>query len=376
MASKAYTFDRVIRLLISLSILLLFLWLLQRLSNVLLPFLTAWLLAYLLQPIVRFFQLTLKIRSRIVAISLTLVVCLAVFVGTLMLLSPLIIKELAKFYQLILTYKNEFNVDKFLPKTWQLDISNYFSHLDLQSILRDENIMTGAKNIAPQLWNIINGSLEFILGLATLIIVFLYTVFILLDYERIAYGWLEIIPKKQRPLISEIVRDLEIGMNRYFRGQAVIALLVAILFMIGFSIIQLPLAIVLGLLIGLLNLVPYLKVIGLIPTAIMGLLQSSETGQNYGSVLLGIAIVFISIQLIEDLFITPKIMGKVTGLNPAVILLSLSIWGSLLGIVGMIIALPMTTLIISYYKRFVLKETSAKPEVEMIEELQKVESFE
>jgi predicted PurR-regulated permease PerM len=360
MSSKVYTFDRVIRLLISLSVLLLFLWLIQRLSNVLLPFLSAWLIAYLLQPIVRFFQQTLKIKSRIIAISFTMILCTVLFTGTIMTLIPVIIKELDKFYELLLAYKNEFNMDQFLPKSWQNEISNYFAHLNLQSILRDENIMSGAKNIAPQLWNFINGSLEFILGLATLIIVFLYTVFILLDYERIAVGWLKIIPKKQRPLITEIVRDLEIGMSRYFRGQALIALLVAILFMIGFSIIQLPLAIVLGLLIGILNLVPYLKVMGLIPTAIMGVLQSSETGQSYGSVLLGIAIVFATIQIIEDLIITPKIMGKVTGLNPAVILLSLSIWGSLLGVAGMIIALPMTTLIISYYKRFVLKETSTK----------------
>ena len=63
---------------------------------------------------------------------------------------------------------------------------------------------------------------------------------------------------------------------------------------------------------------------------------------------------FVIVQGIQDLFIVPKIMGKAMGLNPAVILLSLSIWGSLLGIVGMIIALPITTLLISYYKRFLL----------------------
>ncbi|MBR5172756.1 MAG: AI-2E family transporter, partial [Phascolarctobacterium sp.] len=60
-------------------------------------------------------------------------------------------------------------------------------------------------------------------------------------------------------------------------------------------------------------------------------------------------------QCIQDLFLVPKIMGDVTGMNPAIILLSLSIWGALLGVTGMIIALPMTTLCISYYKRFVLK---------------------
>jgi len=72
--------------------------------------------------------------------------------------------------------------------------------------------------------------------------------------------------------------------------------------------------------------------------------------------LLALLIVIVIVQIVQDLFLTPKIMGKMTGLNPALILLSLSVWGSLLGIVGMIIALPMTTLILSYYKRFVLND--------------------
>jgi len=116
----------------------------------------------------------------------------------------------------------------------------------------------------------------------------------------------------------------------------------------------LPMAITIGLFIGVLNLVPYLQTIGVLPVAFLALVQSVETGTNFWIVLLGCFIVFIVVQGIQDLFLVPKIMGKAMGLNPAVILLSLSIWGSLLGIVGMIIALPITTLLISYYKRFVL----------------------
>ena len=100
----------------------------------------------------------------------------------------------------------------------------------------------------------------------------------------------------------------------------------------------------------------------------LGLLQSFETGQNFTSVLIGIAVVFVVIQLLEDMILTPRIMGKVTGLNPAVILLSLSIWGSLMGMVGLIIALPLTTLMISYYKRFVLEENKAEEAIPAAEE--------
>jgi len=70
--------------------------------------------------------------------------------------------------------------------------------------------------------------------------------------------------------------------------------------------------------------------------------------------------VFAAVQIIQDAFLVPKIMGKITGLNPAIILLSLSIWGSLLGMLGMIIALPLTTLMLSYYQRFIIHKEKIK----------------
>ena len=68
------------------------------------------------------------------------------------------------------------------------------------------------------------------------------------------------------------------------------------------------------------------------------------------------------VQVLQDTIVTPHVMGKIMGLSPAVILLSLSVWGYILGIVGLIIALPVTTLMISYYRRYVIgnKEVSAE----------------
>jgi len=164
------------------------------------------------------------------------------------------------------------------------------------------------------------------------------------------------VPRGKRKFVGEILHDVQDGMNSYFRGQSLIAFIVGILFCIGFSIIGLPLAIPLGLLIGAFNLVPYLQTIGFVPTIVMALIKSYDTGQSVWQILLLCALVFAVVQIIQDAFLTPKIMGHVTGLNGAVILLSLSVWGCLLGFVGLIIALPLTTLLVSYYKRFVLEE--------------------
>jgi predicted PurR-regulated permease PerM len=83
--------------------------------------------------------------------------------------------------------------------------------------------------------------------------------------------------------------------------------------------------------------------------------KAADTGESFWMIMLSALIVFAVVQTIQDTILTPKIMGHVTGLNPAIILLSLSIWGSLLGILGMVIALPMTTLLITYYQRYVIK---------------------
>jgi predicted PurR-regulated permease PerM len=364
--SKPYTFDRVVRIIIGLAILVFIFFLIDKLSRALLPFLIAWLLAYLLQPIVRFFQIKLKFKSLLLSIICTLVLVVGSLIGLIWFLTPMISNEISKLSQLIVLYTKGLNVNTILPLAWQNEIRNYLSHLNIQSILQDENIMTVVKKIAPQLWNLISSSLNFVFGLVVIIIILLYFILILLNYDKLSAGLFKIIPPDYRTLVTEILMDIENGMNRYFRGQALIALIVGSLFAIGFSIIQLPLAIVLGLFIGLINMVPYLKIVGIIPTATMGLLRSVETGQTYLSILLGIAIVFILIQMVEDLILTPRIMGKVTGLNPAVILLCLSIWGTLLGIIGIIIALPMTTLIMSYYKRFVLDKEDKDPQPRQI----------
>ncbi len=143
-------------------------------------------------------------------------------------------------------------------------------------------------------------------------------------------------------------------MNHYFRGQALVALCVGVLFCIGFLIIDMPLAIILGLFIGVLNMVPYLQLISLVPAILLCLVCSVDSGVDFWIIFWKCMAVYCIVQAIQDLFLTPKIMGKAMGLNPAIILLSLSIWGTLLGFLGLIIALPLTTLLLAYYDEYLI----------------------
>jgi len=99
----------------------------------------------------------------------------------------------------------------------------------------------------------------------------------------------------------------------------------------------------------------------------LAMLKAADTGQSFW-LIFGLAVgLFVLVQIITDMIVTPKIMGKMMGLNPAILLLSLSVWGSILGFIGLIVALPLTTLIIAYWKRYVTREheETSEPVLEM-----------
>ena len=208
----------------------------------------------------------------------------------------------------------------------------------------------------PRLFSIIGQTASVVISIIASCITLLYMFFILLDYEYLTNNWIKIFPKKNRPFWQELAKDVERELNNYIRGQGIVALCMGIMFCIGFTIIDFPMAIGLGILIGILDLVPYLHTFALIPTAFLALLKAADTGQNFWMIFGLAVLVFIIVQIISDMVVTPKVMGKAMGLNPAILLLSLSVWGALLGFIGLIIALPLTTLIIAYWQRYVTKE--------------------
>ena len=356
MLEKKITFDSFIRGIISVLIIIGILYLVNYLSGVLLPFFIAWLLAYMIYPLVTFFQYKLKVKNRVASIFIAMLVLLTTLTLAFVVLVPPIIDEFGKVKELLTTYFIEGTQQAHISGTIANFIKENINMAQVQNALNEENITNMIRSILPKAWNIFTQSVNIIASILATFIVLLYTFFILLDYEAIGSGWTDLVPKKYRETSIRIVNDVKDGMNRYFRGQALVAFLVGVLFSIGFVIIDFPLAIGFGLFIGLLNMVPYLQLIALVPTVLLALLKAADTGENFWWILACALIVFCVVQVIQDGFIVPKVMGKITGLNPAIILLSLSIWGALMGVVGMIIALPCTTILLSYYKRYIKKQ--------------------
>lgn len=362
MEDKPFTLDRTVRLLITVAVLVALFLITKQLSGVLLPFLVSWFLAYLIYPIVRFVQYKMHFRSRTLSVVFTLVLLIGIICGAVALLIQPISAEIAKMSAIVSNYLAGINADTLLPAAWQENLRVWMKDINITDLLTNINITTILEKITPYIGGLLGSSINLVMGMFVVFVCLLYLIFILIDYEKISTGIVDIVPKKYRTLVAGITTDLEIGMSKYFRGQAIIASCVGILFAIGFSIMHLPMAIVIGLFIGLLNMVPYMQGFGIPICMLLGLLQSAATGTNYWIILLEITAVFCIVQSIQDLVLNPLIMGKTIGMKPAVMLLSLSVWGSLLGIAGMIIALPLTTVIISYYKRYVLHENGTSEE--------------
>ena len=344
----------IVRSIITVLVLAVLYILIRRLSGVLLPFLISFVVAYMLAPIVKFFQETCRLKNRLLSILVTLLLISGIISGVVAALVPAISKQATSLSQSIKHYINQGDSISYFSPEFNAEITELIQSLDIKALLQSDEIQKGIQKAIPILSEWIGNGINALGRLAVAFVCILYIIFLLIDYEKITKNWLKYIPERFSGMIQMLIKDLDRNMNAYFRGQALVAGIVGVLFAIGFQIIGLPMGIGIGLIIGVLNLVPYMQALGIPPCILLALIQASETGRPVWVTLLCIASVFIIVQTIQDMILVPKIMGDVTGMGPAWILLSLSIWGSLLGVVGMIIALPLTTLLVSYYKRFVL----------------------
>ncbi|MCA1809171.1 MAG: AI-2E family transporter [Kiritimatiellia bacterium] len=353
---RIYDLDRIFRILLKALLLAGTIVLLHYLRHVLLPFAAALLLAYLLNPMVNALQR--RLRRRGLAVFTTLLLTLAATVLLALLIIPMLASEFAAMQPLVRQFaalQPPAWLQRLAPNIHWQQITTEFFNTDFQELFVSHRfwnlIRELLQNVLPGVWNVITGTFSLLLGLLGLAVVFLYTIFLLIDYNRIREIWPTYLPTAWRQPAVTLAHDFNDAMSRYFRGQILIALIVGGMFAVGFRLIGLPLAISLGLFIGLLNIIPYLQVVGMIPALALALLYGTAIEGNPWRLPLLALLVLALVQGTQDLLLTPRIMGRATGLSPALILLSLAVWGKLLGMLGLLIAIPMTCLLLVYYRR-------------------------
>ncbi|SDL40504.1 Predicted PurR-regulated permease PerM [Maridesulfovibrio ferrireducens] len=352
-----YTFDRVFRLALAAGSIWLTVLLLSSLSDVLLPFAVALTLAYLLNPLVELTGRIIKNRMAAVVVTLTVII---VPVGKLLCLAMSMVgSELSHIGKLFAILVNDSAAAKRAAEYLPADIWKFLTDLaqqdDVRQFLSESGVANmlhaAAQKALPGIWNLVSGSAQVFAALAGVFVIILYLVFLLADYDKLR-SWRSHLPEKYRARVSSFIDEFTNITNRYFRTQALIALIIGCLFSAGFMLIDLPLAILLGLLIGLLNMVPYLQIAGLVPAFLFAGLSALATGGSLWGGFAGVAAVFAVVQIIQDAVLVPKLQGESLGLSPWMILLSLSVWGKLLGFLGLVMALPLSCMALAVYRQY------------------------
>ena len=248
------TFDKFVRWtgmgLLVIAILLL----VNYLSNVLLPFFIAWLLAYLLYPAVKFIQYKLKVRVRAIAIIIAMLLVLAFVALVTYLIVPPMIEQFEKLERILRQWLSTTTHSNDITAT----ISGWIqqNQAEFERFFKSRDFADAVKTAMPKVFSFVGQTASIILSIVASIITLLYMFFILLDYELLTTNWIRIFPKKNRPFWSELMQSVERELNNYIRGQGLVALCMGIMFCIGFTIIDFPVAIGLGILIGILGALP------------------------------------------------------------------------------------------------------------------------
>ncbi len=355
--TEKYDVDKIFRFILSIIVLGLFFFLVYYLRTILIPFVIAIIIANLLDPVVDFFE-KYKI-PRVLSIILVFLLIGALFFLLFYFGIPYVINELAQFSKILPNYFDDVKnyileqyrslQDETVKENIDTYIDTIVKNLEASQVI--EKAMSYVTGLFSQLFNII-------FALVGLVIIIMYVFFLLRDIDRLKEKWHLYIPERYRDTVRMVVRDsYEVSLN-FFRGQIIIVSILGVLFSIGFTIVDIRIPILFGFTAGILNLIPnFGTLVAIIPGVLLALGRALEPDggdplMKAGSILL----VFASVQIIQDVVLTPSIMGKRTGLRPATILFSVFIWGKLLGFLGIILAIPLTCLTKVYFAKFILNE--------------------
>ncbi len=326
------------------GIALVFVLLLWLLAPVLTPFLVGAVLAYALQPAVE--HLARRGMPRLVAVILVEGLMLLALLALLLLVVPVFSKELPLLREQVPLFFDRLN-NKVLP--W---LSQYSFGIPID--------VGGIKTLALEYlnanfdgWGVavlnsarIGGSILLTAtGLAVLVP--LVSFYLLMDWPTLVQRGTQLIPPRMRPHTQTVLIEVDMVLGQYLRGQALVMLILAIFYSVGLALFGFELALPLGVFTGLAIFIPYIGFgAGMLLALIAGLLQFMSW---YG--VLSVALVYGLGQIIESFYLTPRLVGERIGMHPLMVIFSLLAFGHLFGFVGVLVALPVSAVLVVAVRR-------------------------
>ncbi len=354
---KHWNLDKVMHFLKILVLFTVGMLLIYYLRGVLFPFFAAFLIAYIVDPIVN--RLQKKVKHRIIAVIIVLLVAGLALAGALRLFIPLVIGEVQNLGVLIAKVFNDSEwaarIEKLMPGGLYETIQSLISWEQLSASMQHLDFWREVQNIAgkvlPGAWGVLSYTGTIVLWFSGAAVIFMYLVFIMLDMPKLRRGLYSLVPERFQDNAISFAKETDRFMGIYFRAQSLVALTVGTLYAIGFGIMGLPMGVAFGLFSGALNMIPYLQLTTIPLALVLAVVHALNTGMPFWEVALIICSIYLVVQVIQDFFLVPHIVGGSMNLPPVGILLSLSIWGKLLGFLGLLVAIPFTCLCLVYLQK-------------------------
>lgn len=357
MIKRIWTIDRVMRLLFMATGLGILLWILNYLSAVLAPFFAAFLVAYIFDPLVC--KIQNKVKYRVVAVAIVISMMVLVIGGAMWIFIPMVVGEVRHLGVLIQKLFSDSTwmerLSAFVPQDLWREFKSLISWDKVAVAMQSLDFWNAAQSVAgkvlPSAWGVVTKTSSLVMWLSGVGLIFMYLVFIMLDMPKLRKGVKNLFPTRYRQRASEFAMEMDRFMGSYFRAQSFVALSVGILYAIGFGVIGLPMGVAFGLFSGALNMIPYLQLTTIPLALLLAVVYALEKGMPFWEVAIIVLVIYLVVQLIQDMILVPKIVGSSMNLPPVGILLSLSIWGKLLGFLGLIVAIPFTCLCLVYIEK-------------------------
>jgi predicted PurR-regulated permease PerM len=346
-----WTFRRVVWVTLVFVLILLGFWLLYRFYHALFILFIAILIATVIRPIVNW--LYQKGLPRITGVILVYLLLLALSIGFVLLIIPMIIMQGSEIVSEIPLYYQ--NLREWLENSRNLILISFGEVLpaSLPGLIPDSQTGQEVRASLDQAWSYVSSAAEFIF---LLIAVMLLAYHWALDGERNIRSLLLLIPKDARESVVELISAMEEKIGYFIAGQGVLCLVIGIMSLIAYLLIGLPNALVLALTAGLLEAVPMIgPLLGAIPAAIIALSISP-------TMFVWVVVSTLVIQQLENNFLVPRVMRKAVGVNPFVSILAIFAFSSLFGIPGALMAIPMAAIIQLLLDHFVFRSAAVEPE--------------
>lgn len=349
--SYNWTFWQVVWATLVLAAVGLSFWLLYRFYQVIFILFVAVVIGTILRPIVLWLQRRgLPQKTGVLLVYLLL---LALLIGFVLLLFPLIVEQSSTITAAIPGYyQNVYG--------WTLENPNQLTQ-SLRAILPDalsflEPVQQTGQEMLDSAGQVLGYVASVANGFFTAVVILLLSAYWTLDGPRTIRTLLLLVPKSQRESIGELISAMEIKVGAYIAGQGILMLVVGSLALVAYWLIGLPYVLVLAFVAGVMEAVPLIgPLLGAVPAALVALSLGPDK-------LIWVIAATAIIQQLENSLLVPRVMHKAVGVNPFVTLLALFAFGSLLGIAGALMAIPLAAMIQILLNRFVFRPEALESE--------------